>query len=214
MECILYNIFWCLSYSGHYLKWWMHLTISVPYREQDFFTSLFLQILCKVKAFGKCLTRLLQVSSAWTTSGFANDAWAKCYRMYAGAKTEIVFNTTTSGIEATHIWLFSTQFWGKWQNNYFLRVVKCGQYRDLKRRIMEEQKSNLKTCRLPYLSDNGRYIPRKKPPCLNMIIAEQPNFMLGYGALPSSLSYCHHLIIYGTINFRIIPIPPYWHFNT
>ena len=51
----------------------------------------------------------------------------------------------------------------------------------------------------------------------SLIITDQPNLILDSGTRPSLDSFCHHQIIYGKINFRIPPPPPFerkiWHYN-
>ena len=67
------------------------------------------------------------------------------------------------------------------------------------------------------ISEPTNFEPHKNPSCIDLIITDQPNLILDYGTRPSLDPYCHHQIIYGKINFRIPPPPPYdrkiWHFH-
>ena len=67
------------------------------------------------------------------------------------------------------------------------------------------------------ISEPTNFEPHKHPSCIDLIITDQPNLILDSGTRPSLDPYCHHQIIYGKINFRIPPPPPFerkiWHFN-
>ena len=67
------------------------------------------------------------------------------------------------------------------------------------------------------ISEPTNFEPHKNPSCIDLIITDQPNLILDSGTRPSLDSFCHHQIIYGKINFRIPPPPPFerkiWHFN-
>ena len=69
----------------------------------------------------------------------------------------------------------------------------------------------------PVISEPTNFEPHKNPSCIDLIITDQPNLILDSGTRPSLDSLCHHQIIYGKINFRIPPPPPFerkiWHFN-
>ena len=67
------------------------------------------------------------------------------------------------------------------------------------------------------ISEPTNFEPHKNPSCIDLIITDQLNLILDSGTRPSLDSFCHHQIIYGKINFRIPPPPPFerkiWHFN-
>ena len=67
------------------------------------------------------------------------------------------------------------------------------------------------------ISEPTNFEPHKNPSCIDLIITDQPNLILDSGTRPSLDSFCHHQIIYGKINFRIPPPPPFerkiWHYN-
>ena len=67
------------------------------------------------------------------------------------------------------------------------------------------------------ISEPTNFEHHKHPSCIDLIITDQPNLILDDGTRPSLDHYCHHQIIYGKINFRIPPPPPYdrkiWHFH-
>ena len=67
------------------------------------------------------------------------------------------------------------------------------------------------------ISEPTNFEPHKNPSCIDLIITDQPNLILDCGTRTSLDPYCHHQIIYGKINFRIPPPPPFerkiWHFN-
>ena len=67
------------------------------------------------------------------------------------------------------------------------------------------------------ISEPTNFEPNKNPSCIDLIITDQPNLILDSGTRDSLDPYCHHQIIYGKVNFRIPPPPPYerkiWHFN-
>ena len=67
------------------------------------------------------------------------------------------------------------------------------------------------------ISEPTNFAPHKNPSCIDLIITDQPNLILDCGTRPSLDPYCHHQIIYGKINFRIPPSPPFerknWHSN-
>ena len=68
-----------------------------------------------------------------------------------------------------------------------------------------------------FISEPTNFEPHKNPSCIDLIITNQPNLILDRGTRPSLDPYCHHQIIYGKINFRVLPPPPFerkiWHFN-
>ena len=60
----------------------------------------------------------------------------------------------------------------------------------------------------------------KKPHVINhviTIITDQPNIIVNSGTRASLDSHCHHQVIYGTVNIKIPPPPPFkrkiWHYN-
>ena len=67
------------------------------------------------------------------------------------------------------------------------------------------------------ISEPTNFEPHKNPSCIDLIITDQRNLILDCGTRPSLDPYCHHQMIYGKINFRIPPPPPFerriWHFN-
>ena len=67
------------------------------------------------------------------------------------------------------------------------------------------------------ISGPTNFEPHKNPSCIDLVITDQPNLILDSDTRPSLDPYCHHQIIYGKINFRVPPPPPFerkiWHFN-
>ena len=67
------------------------------------------------------------------------------------------------------------------------------------------------------ISEPTNFEPNKSPSCIDLIITDQPNIILDCGTRSSLDPFCHHQIIYGKINFRIAPPPPFerkiWHFD-
>ena len=67
------------------------------------------------------------------------------------------------------------------------------------------------------ISEPTNFESHKNPSCIDLIITDQPNLILDSETRPSLDPYCHHQIIYGKINFRIPPPPPFerkiWHFK-
>ena len=67
------------------------------------------------------------------------------------------------------------------------------------------------------ITEPTNFEPHKRPSCIDLIITDQPNLILDSGTRPSLDPYCHHQIVYGKINFKIPPPPPYmrkiWHFH-
>ena len=67
------------------------------------------------------------------------------------------------------------------------------------------------------ISEPTNFTPGKKPSCIDLILTDQPNFILDSGSRPSLDSKCHHQIVHGKINFKIPPPPPIerklWHYN-
>ena len=59
------------------------------------------------------------------------------------------------------------------------------------------------------ISEPTNFEPHKNLSCIDLIITNQPNLILDSGTRPSLDPYCHHPIIYGKINFRIPPPPPF-----
>ena len=67
------------------------------------------------------------------------------------------------------------------------------------------------------ISEPTNFEPGKKPSCIDLIVTDQPNLILDSGIRASLDPHCHHQIIYGKVNFRIPPPPPYerkiWHYR-
>ena len=58
------------------------------------------------------------------------------------------------------------------------------------------------------ISEPTNFEPNKNPSCIDLVITDQPNFILDNGTRVSLDPYCHHQIIYCKVNFRIRPLPP------
>ena len=67
------------------------------------------------------------------------------------------------------------------------------------------------------IAEPTNFDPGKKPSCIDHIVTDQPNIILGSGTRSSLDPLCHHQIIYCKVNFRIPPPSPFerkiWHFN-
>ena len=67
------------------------------------------------------------------------------------------------------------------------------------------------------IAEQTNFDPGKKPSCIDHIVTDQPNIILGSGTRSSLDPLCHHQIIYCKVNFRIPPPSPFerksWHFN-
>ena len=67
------------------------------------------------------------------------------------------------------------------------------------------------------ISEPRNFEPHKNPSCIDLVVTDQPNFILDCGTRVSLDSYCHHQIIHCKVNFSIPPPLPYerklWHFN-
>ena len=67
------------------------------------------------------------------------------------------------------------------------------------------------------ISEPTNFEPNKNPACIDLVITDQPNLILGNRTRVSLDPYCHHQIIYCKVNFRIPPPPPLdrkiWQFN-
>ena len=57
------------------------------------------------------------------------------------------------------------------------------------------------------ISEPTNFEPNKSPSFIDLIITDQPNFVLDSGTRASLDPYCHHQIIYCKINFSIPPPP-------
>ena len=58
---------------------------------------------------------------------------------------------------------------------------------------------------LTQLIDQPIHIMNESRSCIDLIITDQPNFLVDYGAHPSLYKMCHHEITYGKINLSILP---------
>ena len=59
------------------------------------------------------------------------------------------------------------------------------------------------------ISEPTNFEPNKRPSCIDLIITDQPNLIIDSGTRASLDPLCHHQIIYGKVNFRIPPPPPF-----
>ena len=57
------------------------------------------------------------------------------------------------------------------------------------------------------ISEPTNFEPGKKPSCIDLVVTDQPNFVLDSGTRASLDSNCHHQIIHCKVNFRIPPPP-------
>ena len=66
-------------------------------------------------------------------------------------------------------------------------------------------------------SEPTNFEPHKNPSCIDLVVTDQPNVILGSGTRASLDSYWHHQIVHCIVNFRIhLPLPferKMWHFN-
>ena len=76
----------------------------------------------------------------------------------------------------------------------------------LKVRGIENLLSSLGLSQL--ISEPTKFEPTKNPSCIDLIITDQPNLVLGSGTRHSLDSCCHHQITYCKMNFSIPPPPP------
>ena len=59
---------------------------------------------------------------------------------------------------------------------------------------------------LTQLIDQSTHITNENRSCIDLIITDQPNFLVDYGVHPSLYKTCHHEITYGKINLSV-PLP-------
>ena len=61
------------------------------------------------------------------------------------------------------------------------------------------------------------YEPNKNPMCIDLIITDQPNFVIDSGTRASPDIFCHHQIVYCKTNFNLPPPPPFerevWYYH-
>ena len=57
--------------------------------------------------------------------------------------------------------------------------------------------------------DQLTHIINESRSCIDLIIIDQPNFLVDYGVHPSLYKTCHHKIIFGKINLSVLSLPPY-----
>ena len=81
--------------------------------------------------------------------------------------------------------------------------------------IIDELFTNLGLSQV--ITEPTNFEPHKNPSCIDLIVTDQPNIILGSGTRASLDSYCQHQIIHCNVNFRIPPPLPFerqiWHFN-
>ena len=67
------------------------------------------------------------------------------------------------------------------------------------------------------ISEPTNFEPNKKPSCIDLVITDQLNLVLDSGTRASLDSFCQHQITYCTLNFNILPPPPFerriWHYH-
>ena len=82
-------------------------------------------------------------------------------------------------------------------------------------REIENLQSSLGLSQL--ISEPTNFEPNKIPSCIDLIIIDEPNLVLGSDTRPSLDSCCHHQITYCKMNFSIPPPPSYewkiWHYH-
>ena len=82
-------------------------------------------------------------------------------------------------------------------------------------RVIEDLLTSLNLTQI--ISEPTNFQPGKRPSCIDLIVTDQPNFVLESGTRPSLDPTCHHQIIHCKVNFRIPPPPPVdrkiWHYD-
>ena len=67
------------------------------------------------------------------------------------------------------------------------------------------------------ISEPTNFEPNKRPSCIDLVITDQPNFVLDSGTRASLDSLCHHQITYCKVNVNMPPPPPFgrnnWHIH-